>query len=136
MGYNDKIVHVLDHTTFIPAVGQGSIAIEVYNTLDDEKKNFVRKHINHEESEIAILAERAYLKKMQGGCSVPIFGLAYVQDAKVILNGGIISLDGTEIILSTTKSSINSPKIAGEELGNYILNNGGAEILEEIRKQQ
>jgi len=136
MGYNDKIVHELDHKTFIPAVGQGSIAIEVYKSLDEEKKDFVRKHVNHEVSETAILAERLYLKKMQGGCSVPIFGLAYVQDAEVILNGGIISLDGADIVLSTTKSSINSPEIAGEELGNYILNNGGAEILKEIKKDQ
>lgn len=136
MGYNNKIVHELDHATFIPAVGQGSIAIEVYKSLDKEKKDFVRKHVNHEVSETAILAERVYLKKMQGGCSVPIFGLAHVQDGEVILNGGIISLGGDDIVQSTTNSSINSPEKAGEELGNYILNNGGAGILEQIRKEQ
>ncbi|MFT7031687.1 MAG: hydroxymethylbilane synthase [Cyclobacteriaceae bacterium] len=136
MGYNDTIVHELDHKIFIPAVGQGSIAIEVYKSLGEEKKGFVRKHVNHELSETTILAERVYLKKMQGGCSVPIFGLAYINNDEVILNGGIISLDGTDIIVSETKSSINSPETAGEELGNYILNNGGTEILKEIRKHQ
>lgn len=136
MGYNDKIVHELDHATFTPAVGQGSIAIEVDNTLDDEKKNFVREHVNHEASEIAILAERAYLKKMQGGCSVPIFGLAHIDSGEIVLNGGIISLDGKELVLSVEKSSIDTPEIAGDKLGNYILDNGGREILDEIRKQQ
>ena len=136
MGYNDKIVHEFDQNTFIPAVGQGSIAIEVYDTLDNTKRSFVRKCINHKLSETAILAERAYLKKMQGGCSVPIFGLAQIDNEEVVINGGIISLDGSKVVLSKTKSSIASPEEAGQILGDYILNNGGAEILEQIRKKQ
>ncbi|MFY0651156.1 MAG: hydroxymethylbilane synthase [Cyclobacteriaceae bacterium] len=136
MGYNDKIVMEMDPETFIPAVGQGSIAVEVFESIDQEKKDFVRQHINHIESETAILAERAYLKTMQGGCSIPIFGRAIMAGDEVKLKGGIISLDGKESVISETSATVASPKEAGIELGKYVLENGGAEILRKIKEEQ
>lgn len=136
MGYNDQIAMEMDVQKFTPAVGQGSIAIETYTSLSSEKQEFVRRSINHEPSEIAIRAERAYLKKMQGGCSVPIFGYAQIKEDQVFLKGGIISLDGSEIIVSESQAPITNPELAGESLGKYVLENGGAQILEEIRKEQ
>jgi len=136
MGYNDQITFEMDVQKFIPAVGQGSIAIETYTSLSSEKSEFVRSSINHEPSEIAIRAERAYLKKMQGGCSVPIFGYAQIIGDQVTLKGGIISLDGREIVVSESQAPITNPELAGESLGKYVLENGGAKILEQIRKEQ
>ena len=135
MGYEDRIAGVLDIKTFIPAVGQGSIAVESFSSLASEKSEFVRKSLNHRESEIAVRAERAYLKKMNGGCSIPIFAYANVVGEKVVLQGGIISLDGTNQVLDTTESSADDPEKSGEELGNKILNQGGAEILAQIRSE-
>ncbi len=136
MGYNDMIAATMDVDRFTPAVGQGSIAIEVEASLDDSKKHFVRKCINHEVSEKAVLAERAYLKTMQGGCSVPIFGYAEVSSGKINLRGGIISLDGSEMVVHTTTSGYDTPEEAGQALGKYVLDNGGGAILAEIRRQQ
>ena len=67
MEYDDMIVHEFDPAQFVPAVGQGSIAIEVSETLDQEKKEIVRQAVNHEESEKCLIAERSFLKKMDGG---------------------------------------------------------------------
>lgn len=136
MGYNDRISHELDAQKFIPAVGQGSIAVEVFESLESEKRELVRNCVNHGISEIAIRAERAYLKKMQGGCSVPIFGYAQVKGEEVFLHGGIISLDGNNMVVSASKAHISNPEIAGEQLGRYVLSNGGAAVLEEIRREQ
>ena len=136
MGYNDQIVLEMDVQKFTPAVGQGSIAIETYTSLSSKKREFVRSSINHEPSEIAIRAERAYLKKMQGGCSVPIFGYAQIKEDQVTLKGGIISLDGSKFVVSESHAPITNPELAGESLGKYVLENGGAQILEEIRKEQ
>lgn len=136
MGYDDQIALEMDVQKFTPAVGQGSIAIETYTSLSSEKREFVRNSINHESSEIAIKAERAFLRKMQGGCSVPIFGYAQIKEDQVVLKGGIISLDGSEIVVSESQSPITNPELAGESLGKYVLENGGAEILEEIREEQ
>jgi len=136
MGFDDMIVHEFDKEKFVPAVGQGSIAIEVHQSSDKDLSAKIRTIINHSKSEITLLAERAYLKIMNGGCSIPIFGLAYIDGDRVILNGGIISLNGQKKVVHQTVSSIDNPEKAGEQLAEYVLENGGREILLEIREEQ
>lgn len=136
MEYDSMIVLEFDADSFVPAVGQGSIAIEVHESCDKDLAEKVRQAVNHETSEITLRAERAYLKAMNGGCSIPVFGLAKIESDQVILNGGIISLDGQNTVANQTTSSIKTPEAAGEALGKYVLENGGREILEEIRKEQ
>ena len=134
------IVHHFYSETFVPAVGQGCIAIEVYETLDSKKKEVVRKAINHEPSEKCLLAERTFLKKMNGGCSIPIFGLATIKNKILTLTGGIISLNGQTMVKNTCSSTLNSASKVGEILANYVLENGGDSILDniliDIRKTQ
>ncbi|MES2794996.1 MAG: hydroxymethylbilane synthase [Bacteroidota bacterium] len=133
MGYEKYIVEVLDLEMFTPAVGQGSIAIECAESLDITTKNLIRSACNHLESEICISTERAFLKTLQGGCSIPVFGYATVDNTSEInITGGIISLNGSQqishIIVGTNPDSL------GNELGKYILENGGQEILDEIKR--
>lgn len=136
MEYDDMIVHEFDPSTFVPAVGQGSIAIEVSESLDQDKKDMVRLAVNHEPSEKCLIAERSFLKKMDGGCSIPVFGLATIENDVLTLYGGIISLDGKTVVEKSCCSTTNAAKKVGETLGEYILENGGREILEDIRKHQ
>jgi hydroxymethylbilane synthase len=131
MGYDKNIVQVLDIETFTPAVGQGSIAIECAENLDTETKSLIREACNHLESEICILAERSFLKTLQGGCSIPVFGYATLIDTQIELTGGVINLNGTKQIKHTIKGT--EPISLGIELGQYILENGGQEILAEIK---
>lgn len=135
MGYGDMMVNKLDATKFIPAVGQGSIAIECAASLSKDKKQNVRLLTNHLESETRLLAERAYLRELEGGCSIPVFALAHVIDGNVSITGGIVSLDGSNKIIHTTHSERNHPEKSGQDLAEYILGNGGKEILDEIKKQ-
>ncbi|SMD35129.1 hydroxymethylbilane synthase [Reichenbachiella faecimaris] len=136
MKYEDMIVHEFDPERFVPAVGQGSIAIEVYASLGQEKKDIVRGAVNHEPSEKCLIAERSFLKKMDGGCSIPVFGLATITDEVLTLSGGIISLDGKTTVEKSCCSTTNAAQKVGETLGEYVLENGGREILEDIRKHQ
>ncbi|MGL1888823.1 MAG: hydroxymethylbilane synthase [Reichenbachiella sp.] len=136
MGFDDMMVHDFDPEEFVPAVGQGSVAIEVYKTLDQEKVEAVRASFNHEETEICLLAERAFLKKMDGGCSIPVFGRAKLDEDVLTLVGGIISLDGQMQVSKSCSSTKNAAIKVGDTLGNYVLENGGKEILESIRKEQ
>jgi hydroxymethylbilane synthase len=96
----------------------------------------VRDCLNNSESEICLLAERAFLKKLEGGCSIPAFALAVLTEGQIRLTGGLASLDGTKIL----KKCLTGPEVSaeklGEELGNYILENGGREMLAEIRQSQ
>ncbi len=72
MGYHDKIAHTLSTEEFIPAVGQGSVAIEVHESLNQEKKDISRFAINHKATENCVKAERAYLRYLEGGCPVSL----------------------------------------------------------------
>lgn len=136
MEFDDMIIHEFDKEKFVPAVGQGSIAIEVHESFDMDLSTRIRTAINHTASEISLLAERAYLRVMNGGCSIPIFGLAKIKGNNMILKGGIISLDGQMMVIHQISESIKNPEKVGEKLARFILKNGGRKILEKIRKEQ
>lgn len=136
MGYDDMIVHEFDASEFVPPVGQGCIAIEAATTLDAEKKDKVRASVNNIQSEICLLAERGFLRKLEGGCSIPAFGYAVLEDSEITLRVGLASLDGGQIIETTMTGTIDSPEELGDRAGTYILENGGRELLAEIRRCQ
>jgi hydroxymethylbilane synthase len=136
MGYEEHIAQLIDKTTFTPAVGQGSVAIECASTLDPAKRERIRELLNDAETEQQLLAERAFLRRLQGGCSIPVFGLCEVElldgfGSQLSMTGGIISLDGKEIIKETIKGT--DPIAVGEDLAEKIISLGGDRILREIK---
>jgi hydroxymethylbilane synthase len=134
MGYGEMIAHTFPETQFIPPVGQGCIAVEAANGLSTEKRKLIRKSINNEESEVCLLAERAFLRRMEGGCSIPAFGLATLSGGTVSLTGGLASLDGKTIITHSVYGPSEKAVQLGEDVGDWVLNNGGRELLAEIKK--
>ncbi|MBP6410341.1 MAG: hydroxymethylbilane synthase [Pseudarcicella sp.] len=133
MAFDQHISEILTIDSFTPAVGQGSIAIECAVKLAADKKAKIRELCNHTNTEKELIAERTFLKKLQGGCSIPVFGLARFANDTVTLTGGIVSLDG-KTLLKETFSDTN-PEDVGNKLATKILEMGGKEILEEIKKQ-
>lgn len=134
MGYDDLIVEKIETSYFVPAVGQGSIAIECHKKLSFHKKEILARWVNHEETEDCIRAERSFLKTLQGGCSIPAFGYAHYDGALITMKGGIISLDGQRIVKAKRSGSRSDGKELGEWVAKEVLKNGGAEILAEIRQ--
>ncbi|MGL4631949.1 MAG: hydroxymethylbilane synthase [Leadbetterella sp.] len=134
MGYDDMIVQKLPTDIFVPPVGQGCIAIETSKALPEDKKVAVRSAINNPHSEACLRAERAFLRKMNGGCSIPVFGNATLSESKINLRAGILSLDGRDIILKDGKGDIINPEELGNQLAENILSEGGDKILEEIKR--
>ena len=98
MEYDDKIAEHLLLDEFTPAVGQGSVAIECAVSLSEEKKSILKELLNHTPTETCLLTERAFLKRLQGGCSIPVFALATLHEDSVSISGGIVSLNGSELI--------------------------------------
>ena len=154
MGYEEHIAEVISIDKFTPAVGQGTVALECAVSLNPEKKARIRELCNHAETEQQLLAERAFLRRLQGGCSIPVFGYsppppeggAFESKSRVLahssgtgrptlrgasLVGGLISLDGSEILKETITG--NDPEIMGTTLAEKILSLGGDRILQEIR---
>ncbi|MFQ3576700.1 MAG: hydroxymethylbilane synthase, partial [Cytophagales bacterium] len=99
MEYDSMIVHHFDKKTFVPPVGQGCLAIEASDSLDAALERLIRKAINHEETEICMKAERAFLARLSGGCSIPSFSVARKKDHLFFeIIAGLISLDGKKKI--------------------------------------
>ncbi len=134
MGYDDLIVQHLPVHEFTPAVGQGSIAIEAADTLPVDKLNAIRKLTNHASTEACLLAERSFLARLEGGCSIPSFALAQWTDTETIsLTGGLVSLDGSELLRETFAGGPHEASALGHALAESILARGGDSILETIR---
>lgn len=134
MQNDNMIVHEFDASTFTPAVGQGSVAIECSVNLDSKKKELIAKACNEAQTAKCLIAERAFLKKVNGGCSIPVFGNATIENDNITLNAGIISLDGSELV--RIKESGKDAVLLGQKVGEALLTQGGKEILDEIRKTQ
>lgn len=135
MGLDNLIVEKIETSYFVPAVGQGALAIECHKKLSFGKKEIVERWVNHKETEACIRAERAFLKAIQGGCSVPVFGYAYLDGPLITLKGGIISLDGQQVIKVKRTGIVEDVKELGESVAHEVLKSGGIEILNKIKAQ-
>lgn len=137
MGYDDKIAEYLSLEEFIPAVGQGSVAIECAVSMDRAKKEAIRSLVNHSEAEICLRTERAFLHRLQGGCSVPVFGLATLSGDTVNMTGGVVSLNGGEMLRRSVSTAAGaSPVETGTALAEQLLAAGADRILAEIKARQ
>lgn len=135
MGYESMLSKELSFEEFIPAVGQGSVAIEVHENLGKEKSDAIRSILNHKTTETCLLAERAFLKAVDGGCSIPVFAIAKLQGTKLEIEGGIISLDGEERICYKVTGRSSEALNLGEKLAREVLSSGGERILRDIKNQ-
>lgn len=135
MGYDHLITEKIETSYFVPPVGQGSIAIECHKKIGFEKKEILQRWVNHVETENCIRAERAFLKTLEGGCSIPSFGYAWMDGPNITLKAGIISLDGQEVIKIKKSASVEDAKDLGREIADEVLAKGGDRILSEIRRK-
>jgi hydroxymethylbilane synthase len=126
----DYIKETVSIEDILPAVCQGIIGIELRE--DDKKTQEIVSFINHETTMIRTKCERAYLKKLQGGCQVPIAGFSQIKDNKIYLKALLSSLDGKTHIYEEGFSPIDKAEELGKSIAEKILNNGGKEILREV----
>jgi hydroxymethylbilane synthase len=137
MGFTDLIKERLDTSVFTPAVGQGSLAIEVSSHLTPDLKSRIRSCLEHPQTAICLEAERAFLRQMEGGCSVPVFGFAWLENNMLYISGGIISLDGLEEVrkeISVPNPDIQAARQLGIDLANLVLSSNGNSILQKIKQ--
>src|SRR5262249_32748035 len=125
LGLEDRITEVLDPTWMLPAVGQGALGLEC-RTADGETHALLST-VNHIPTHQAVLAERACLRALQGGCQVPIGAAGSVRDGTRSLRGAVLSPDGTRRV-EGTMSGENAEEI-GEKLARELLKRGAGELL-------
>jgi hydroxymethylbilane synthase (EC 2.5.1.61) len=128
MGLSGEISQVLED--FIPAVGQGSLAIET-RAEDDRVINLV-KVLNHQESWLRAVCERAFLRELQGGCQVPMGAYAWIEGDRIKIKGFISDLEGERFLEGYEEGSLQEAEEVGKRLAQRLLREGGEEILKEI----
>ena len=127
---NKYISSYISTGVMLPAVGQGALGIEIH------KENYFAeelvKTIHHENTYCAVMAERALLKTLEGGCQVPIGAFAEVKPNGLYLDAMVGSLDGTITFRKKTRGSKHYPEKLGKSVAKDLLNAGAKIILNEI----
>ena len=118
----------------IPAPAQGVVAI--CGRADDEEIKEIFKEINHKKTQICIDIERNFLNTLEGGCTAPIGAFAEVNDQNEIrFHARLCSLDGKNSIETDEIFQWNETENFGKILAEKVLNNGGRELMAEIKNQ-
>ncbi len=144
LGFADRITERLPVDVSLPAIGQGAVGIEC--RVDDVFINDLLKKLNHEETSVCVRAERAFLKRLEGGCQVPIAAYAKLINPKLckgvlpyaptlMLEGLVGSLDGKTLIKAGIEGKPEEAESLGATLAEKLLSKGAKEILDEVYGQ-
>jgi hydroxymethylbilane synthase len=159
LGMSESITEVIGSDISLPAIGQGAIGIEC--RIDDKPVNDLLTFFNHRETSICIRAERAFLKRLEGGCQVPIAAYArllpedkelrssedkmstsqtlsvstsQLRDVKLVLDGLVGSISGDRLIKGSLNGMPDNAETLGTQLADDLLSRGAREILIEVYK--
>jgi hydroxymethylbilane synthase len=130
MGLSHLITQYLEPELMLPAVGQGALGIEA--RIEDAPNNELVAGLAHLPTMVAVRAERAFLRRLQGGCQVPIGGYATLEGERLVLTGMVADLQGRRVIRRLLRGEARKAEEIGESLAAVVLSAGGAEILAEV----
>ncbi|HBO84384.1 MAG TPA: hydroxymethylbilane synthase, partial [Deltaproteobacteria bacterium] len=137
LGLENRITELLSPEISLPAIGQGAVGIET--RIDDNETNKLAAFLNHKETSIAVRAERAFLKKLEGGCQVPIAAYGVIipsplagegqgegdfSGSNIKLTGLVASVDGKKIIKDVIIGNVDDAESLGVQLAETLLNKG------------
>ena len=127
LGLEVHITEILDRTWMLPAVGQGALGLEC-RTADDTTRALLA-HLDDAATRAAVLCERAFLRKLGGGCLVPIGALAEVTGDRLTLSGAVLNVDGTASVTGTLGGKADDPEGVGHALADELIGRGAGELL-------
>jgi hydroxymethylbilane synthase len=129
LGWEDRITQLIPEEIMLSAVGQGSIAIEI--RTDRQEIKDLLKPLHHEETSLAVRAERALMRRLEGGCQVPIGALGTVDGDRIQLKGMVASLDGQHLLRASAEGQ--NPEEIGYDVAEQLIAQGANVILDQIR---
>ncbi len=130
LGMGDRIHQVIPKEISLHAVGQGALGIEC--RADDSEVLSLLKAIEHTETRDRCLAERSFLRSLEGGCQVPIGVNTEISGDNLTLTGIVASVDGQKFVKDTVTGQANNAEALGIELAELLRQQGAQEILSEI----
>ncbi len=130
LGMGARIHQILPKEVSLHAVGQGALGIEC--RADDPEVISLLKGIEHPQTRDRCLAERAFLRDLEGGCQVPIGVNTEINGNDLTLTGIVASVDGNKMVKDTVVGTATHAEQLGTELAHRMRKQGAQEILEEI----
>jgi len=127
LGLAHAATAVLDVDEFLPAVGQGIIAIEARE--DDNATRSLLAPLNHADTATALSAERAFLALLDGSCRTPIAGHATVAAGRLRLRGLIAKPDGSAVFETAREGTTVDAIRLGEDAAAELKRQGGADFF-------
>ena len=134
LGLSQRISEVLAPELCMPAVGQGAIAVEC--RLKDTEAADLLAPLDDAETRTAILAERALLAALHGGCQVPLGAWARVERSELLLDACVCSVDGSQYVKQRATSPPEQAAQLGEHMARLLIDAGAQSILEEVSRQR
>ncbi len=133
LGLYDKMDGPIDPELMLPAVGQGTLAIQ---TCDDASAvNALVAQLNHPETVDRNTAERAFLATLEGGCQVPIAAHAILEGDSLLLRGRVGDVEGVQLLDQQIRGPRSDAAILGVTLARQLLDAGAREILRAVYQQ-
>lgn len=130
LGLADRVSAVLAPEACLPAIGQGILAVET--RADDADSVRMVGSLDDQDARDAALAERSFLRRLRGGCQVPIAGHATLEGDRLVLVGLVASLDGKDVIKRSCSGSRREAEAMGTALAEELLGAGADRILDEL----
>ncbi|MGE4318428.1 MAG: hydroxymethylbilane synthase [Deferribacterales bacterium] len=132
LGFHDRVKDTFNVDVMLPACCQGILGIEIRENDGDMKK--LLDFLRHEPTETRVKCERAFLRKLEGGCQAPIAGHSVLCGDKIVMKGVVSDIEGNVFITETIEGMAKDAEQLGIQLAEKVLNSGGKAILDEIYK--
>jgi hydroxymethylbilane synthase len=134
LGVSHRISEILSPEVCMPAVGQGAIAVEC--RLKDTETADILAPLDDAETRTAIIAERALLASLQGGCQVPLGAWARIERGELVLEACVCSVDGVQYVKQRAAATADQAAALGEHMARLLIEAGAQSILEEVSRQR
>jgi len=132
MGWAERVSQYLSVEFMLPAVGQGVLGLEL-RSQDHETRAAV-SFLNHETTWLEVGAERAFLKRLGGGCQLPIAAYGKIQGNQLLVRGLVGGMDGQVMLRDEVCGPLTSGQALGETLADKILARGARALLDDVAK--
>ena len=134
LGVSQQITTYLEAPEWLPAAGQGAIAVQIRS--DDAETSAIFSPLSDRQTMTDVTAERSFLAALEGGCQVPIGALAmHVGDQRTLF-GFIGDVSGKRIVRGQLGLDAEDPRLTGVRLANELRHRGASEILEGLRRAE
>lgn len=130
LGFEERIRNFLSPEDSLPAMGQGAVGIEC--RIDDEEILKLIEPLNHAETRVRVLAERAMNLRLNGGCQVPIAGYAVLEGDEVYMRGLVGEPDGSKTYRAEGRAQAPDSEALGIRIAEELLEQGAGEVLAKL----